>query len=86
MQSKEDVTTHLMERLDGRVARRAESRMARRWWTQQAVEAISRLEAGALLDEVVHLLDAVGVRPRGQALQGAGIQRERGEFFQAVMR
>ncbi len=86
MQSKEDVTTHLMERLDGRVARRAESRMARRWWTQQAVEAISRLEAGALLDEVVHLLDEVGVRPRGQALQGAGIQRERVEFFQAVMR
>ena len=50
MQSKEDVTTHRMERLDGRVARRDASRMARRWWTQQAVEAISRLEAGALLE------------------------------------
>ena len=37
MPSKEDVTTNLVERLDWRVARRDESRIARRLWKQQAV-------------------------------------------------
>ena len=85
MQSKEDVTTNLVERLDGRVARRDEGRMTRRWWKQQAVDAISSLEEGAILDEVVHLLDEVGVLPRWQALPGDGIQREMVDFFQDVM-
>jgi hypothetical protein len=85
MQSKADVTTNLVERLDWRVARRDESRIARRLWKKQAVEAIYSLEEGAVLDEFVHFLDEVGVLPRWQALQGDGMQRERVDFFQYVM-
>jgi hypothetical protein len=85
MQSKEDVTTNLVERLDWRFARRDESRIARRLWKKQAVDAISSLEEGAILDEFIHFLDEVGVLPRWQALQGDGIQREMVDFFQYVM-
>jgi Transposase DDE domain len=85
MQSKEDVTTNLVERLDWRFARRDESRIARRLWKKQAVDAISSLEEGAILDEFIHFLDEVGVLPRWQALQGDGIQREMVDFFQYVV-
>ena len=76
MQSKEEVTTHLVERLDWRFARRDESRRARRLWKKQAVDAIYSLEDGAILDACVHFLDEGGVLARWQALQGEGIQRE----------
>lgn len=85
MQSKEDVTTNLVERLDWRFARRDESRIARRLWKKQAVDAIYSLEEGAILDEFVHFLDEIGVVPRWQALQGDGIKREMVDFFQYVM-
>jgi hypothetical protein len=85
MQSKEDVTTNLVERLDWRFARRDESRIARRLWKKQAVDAIYSLEEGAMLDEFVHFLDEIGVVPRWQALQGDGIKREMVDFFQYVM-
>ena len=85
MQSKEDVTTNLVERLDWRCARRDENRVARRLWKKQAVDAIYSLEEGAILDEFVHFLDEVGVLPRWQALQGAGIQREMVDFFQYAL-
>ena len=85
MQSKEDVTTNLVERLDWRFARRDESRIARRLWKKQAVDAIYSLEEGAVLDEFVHFLDEIGVVPRWQALQEDGIKREMVDFFQYVM-
>jgi hypothetical protein len=77
MPSKEDVTTNLVERLDWRFARRL--------WQQQAVDAISSLAEGAILDELIHCLDEVGVLPRWQALQGDGSQRELVDFFPYVM-
>lgn len=40
MQSKAAVTTNLVERLDWRFARRDDSRIARRLWKKQAVDAI----------------------------------------------
>ena len=85
MQSKEDVTTNLVERLDWRFARRDESRIARRLWKKQAVDAIYSLEEGAMLDEFVHFLDEIGVASRWQALQGEGIKREMIDFFQYVL-
>ena len=85
MQSKVDITTNLVERLDWRFARRDESRIARQLWKKQAVDAIYSLEEGAMLDEFVHFLDEVGVLPRWQALQGDGIEREMVDFFQYVM-
>ena len=68
MQNKEVITTNLVERLDWRFARRDESRIARRLWKQQPVDAIYSLEEGAILDEFVHFLDEVGVLSRWQAL------------------
>jgi Transposase DDE domain len=85
MQSKEDVTTNLVERLDWRFARRDESRIARRLWKKQAVDAIYSLEEGAMLDEFVHFLDEIGMASRWQALQGEGIKREMIDFFQYVL-
>ena len=85
MQNKEGITTNLVERLDGRFARRDESRRARRLWKQQPVDAIYSLEEGAILDEFVHFLDEVGVLSRWQALQGEDIQREMVDFFQYVL-
>jgi hypothetical protein len=85
MQSRTDVTTNLVERLDWRCARRDESRIARRLWQKQAVDAIYSLEEGAILDEFVHFLDEMGVLPRWQVLQGDEIQREMVDFFQYVM-
>jgi Transposase DDE domain len=85
MQSKAEVTTNLVERLDWRCARRDASRIARRLWKKQAVDAIYSLEEGAILDAFVHFLDEIGVVPRWQALQGDGIQREMVDFFQYVM-
>ena len=85
MQSKEDVTTHLVERLDWRFARRDESRIARRLWKKQAVDALSSLEEGAIVDECVPFLAEVGVLPRWQAVQGDGIQREVVDFFPYVL-
>jgi len=85
MQSPADVTMKRVERLDWWFARRDESRIARRLWKKPAVDAISRLEEGAILDECVHFLDEVGVLPRWQALQGDGIQREMVDFCQYAM-
>jgi hypothetical protein len=85
MQSRTDVTTNLVERLDWRCARRDESRLARRLWKKQAVDAIYSLEEGAILDEFVYFLDEIGVLPRWQVLQGDGMQREMVDFFQYVM-
>ena len=85
MQNTEEITTNLVERLDWRFARRDESRIARRLWKKQPVDAISSLEEGAILDEFVHFLDEVGVLSRWQALQGEDIQREMVDFFQYVM-
>jgi hypothetical protein len=85
MQSKADVTTNLVERLDWRFAQRDDSRLARRLWKKQAVEAISSVDEGAILDEFVPCLDEVGVLPRWQAVQGDGITREMVDFFPYVM-
>src|SRR5438105_7542620 len=85
MQSKEEVTTNLVARLDWRFARRDESRIARRLWKKQPVDAIYSLEEGAILGEFVHFLDEVGALSRWQALQGEGIKREMVDFFQYVM-
>lgn len=85
MQSKDEVKTNLVERLDWRFARRDESRVARRLWKKQAVDAVYSLEEGAILDEFVHFLEEVGVLWLWQELRGEGIQREMVDFFQYVL-
>ena len=49
------------------------------------MEALSSLDAGAIVDECVHFLDEVGGLPRWQAVQGDGLTRELGAFCQSVM-
>lgn len=57
MQSQQDVTTNLIERLHWCVAWRDEGRSVKRWRQKQPVEAIYVLEKGAILEEWVHFLD-----------------------------
>lgn len=85
MQSKDAIKAHLVERLEWRFARRDESRIARRLWKKEGVDAIYSLDEGALLDEFVHFLDEVGVLSLWHQLQGEGIQREMVDFFQYVL-
>jgi hypothetical protein len=85
MQSKDDVKKDLVERLDWRLARRDDSRLARRLWKKQGVDAIYNLDEGAILDEFFHFLDQIGVLPLWQRLHGEGIQREMVEFFHYVL-
>ena len=74
-----------MERREWRCAQRDDRRLARRLWKKPAVEALSSLDAGAIVDECVHFLDEVGGLPRWQAVQGDGLTRELGAFCQSVM-
>lgn len=85
MQSKDELKANLVERLEWRFARRDESRIARRLWQKQGVDAIYSLDEGALLDEFVHFLDEVGVLGLWQQVQGEGIQRGMVDFFQYVL-
>ncbi len=85
MQSRGEIKTNLVERLEWRLARRDESRLARRLWKKQGVDAIYSLEEGAILDAFVHFLDEVGVLSLWQQLRGEGIQREMVDFFQYVL-
>jgi hypothetical protein len=86
MPNKDAITTHLVERLAWRCARRDERRRARRVWQPPPLEAMESLAAGASLDACVPCLDEVGVLARGPAGQGEASQRERGAFFQSVLR
>jgi hypothetical protein len=55
------VEQHLAERLWWQVARRDDVRVARRLYRQPLVDGVYRLDAGAVLDDVFLLLEAVGV-------------------------
>jgi hypothetical protein len=45
------------------VARRNDSRVARRLYRQQEVDGVYRLDEGAVLDDFFHFLQSIGVMP-----------------------
>jgi hypothetical protein len=80
--ARDELTQNLAERLCGQVARRDDTRVARRLYRKQLVDGVSRLDEGAMLDDFLHCLQAVGVMALLEQAHGAAIQREMVPFVQ----
>jgi hypothetical protein len=70
------LTQNWAERLGGEVARREETRVARRLYRQQEVDGVYRLEAGAVWAAFFPLLNDVGVRALLSDVHGTAIPRQ----------
>ena len=84
-QTPDEITQNLAERLCWQVARRDDTRIARRLYRKQVVDGVYRLDEGALLDDFFHFLRAIGVMSLLEEAQGAAIQREMLPFVQYVL-
>src|SRR5215475_1785772 len=84
-QTRDEITQNLAERLCWQVARRDDSRVARRLYRKQAVDGVYRLDEGAVLDDFFHCLRATGVMTLLEEAHGAAIQREMVPFVQYVL-
>jgi hypothetical protein len=76
----------LAERVCWEVARRDDARVARRLDRTQLVDGSDRLDAGVVLDDVFHFLQALGVMALLEEVHGAAIQRELLPYVQDVLR
>jgi len=84
-QSPEEIENNLIERLCWVVARREDSRIARRLYHKELVDGVYPLDEAAVLDEFFHFLKEVGVLALMQQLHGEDIRREMVEFVQYVL-
>jgi hypothetical protein len=84
-QTHDAITQNLAERLCWEVARRDDSRVARRLYRKQLVDGVYRLDEGALLDDFFHFLQAIGVMTLLEEARGAAIHREMVPFVQYVL-
>jgi hypothetical protein len=84
-QTHDEITQNLAERLCWEVARRDDSRVARRLYRKQLVDGVYRLDEGALLDDFFHFLQAIGVMAMWEEAHGAAIHREMLPFVQYVL-
>src|SRR5919109_2740216 len=84
-QTPDEITQNVAERLCWEVARRDDSRVARRLYRKQEIDGVYRLDEGAVLDDFFHFLQAVGVMALLEQSQGAAIQREMIAFVQYVL-
>ena len=81
-QTNDELTPNLAERLCWEVARRDDTRVARRLYRQQEVEGVYRLDEGAVLDDFCHFLQALGVMALREEVHGVAIQREMVPYVQ----
>ena len=81
-QTHDEITQNLAERLCWEVARRDDSRVARRLYRKQLVDGVYRLDEGALLDDFFRFLQAIGVMTLLEEAHGAAIHREMLPFVQ----
>jgi hypothetical protein len=81
-QIHDEITQNLAERLCWEVARRDDARVARRLYRKQEVDGVYRLDEGAVLDEVFHFLQAIGVMALLEEVHGTAIQREMVPYVQ----
>jgi len=81
-QTNDEITQNLAERLCWQVARRDDTRVARRLYRQQLVDGVYRLDEGALLDDCCHFLQAVEVMALLEQVHGTASQREIRPFGQ----
>jgi hypothetical protein len=72
----DEITQNLAERLCWQVARRDDTRIARRLYRKQLVDGVYRLDGGALLEAFCHFLQAIEVMPLLEQVDGTAIQRE----------
>jgi hypothetical protein len=84
-QTNDELTQNLAERLCWEVARRDDTRVARRLYRQQEVDGVYRLDEGAVLDEFFHFLQALGVMALLEEVHGAAIEREMVPYVQYVL-
>jgi hypothetical protein len=84
-QTRDGITQNLAERLCWEVARRDDSRVARRLYRKQVVDGVYRLDEGALLDDFFHFLQAIGGMALLEEVHGAAIQREMLPYVQYVL-
>src|SRR5215813_6696544 len=75
-QTRDETTRNLAERLCWEVARRDDSRVARRLYRKQVVDGVYRLDEGALLDDFFHFLQTLGVADLMEGVHSAAIPRE----------
>jgi hypothetical protein len=71
----DELTQNLAERLCWEVARRDDTRGARRLYRQQEVDGVYRLDEGAVVDACGHVLQAIGVMALLEDVHGVAIQR-----------
>ena len=84
-QTRDEITDNLAERWCWQVARRADARVARRLYRKHVVDGVYRLDAGAVLEDFFHFLQAFGVMALLEQLRGAAIDRVMGPFVQSVV-
>jgi Transposase DDE domain len=84
-QTRDETTRNLAERLCWEVARRDDERVARRLYRKQVVDGVYRLDEGALLDDFLHSLQAIGVMALLEQACGAALQRAMLPFMQYVL-
>ena len=70
-QTQNEITQNLAERLCWEVARRDDTRVARRLYRKQEVDGVYRLDEGAVLDDFFHFLQS----PRGDGAAGGSPRR-----------
>jgi hypothetical protein len=84
-QTRDEITQNVAERWCWEVARRDDSRVARRLYRKQAVDGVYRLDEGAVLDDFFHCLQAIGVMTLLAEAHGTAIQRAMVPFGQDVL-
>jgi len=81
----DELAQNLAERLCWEVARRDDSRIARRLYRKQEVDGVYRLDEGAVLHDFFHFLDQIGVMALLAEVHGTAIQREMVPYVQSVL-
>jgi hypothetical protein len=84
-QTFDEITQNLAERLCWEVARRDDSRVARRLYRKPLVDGVYRLDEGALLDDFFHFLQAIGIMGLLEEAHGAAMHRQMVPFVQYVL-
>src|SRR5215475_8696404 len=84
-QTLDEITQNLAERLCWEVARRDDSRVARRLYRKPLVDGVYRLDEGALLDDFLHFLQGIGVMALLEEGHGGAIHREMLPFVPYVL-
>jgi hypothetical protein len=84
-QTRDELAQNLAERLCWQVARRDDSRVARRLYRKQEVDGVYQLDEGALLDDFFGFLQQLGVVDLLGDVQGTAVQRTMVPFVQYIL-